>query len=148
MPHPRWGGRNVSNLDVIASQSSDWRGNPYPKMLRYQITGPFKECGLPRRAIALLAMTWKLDTSPISFACLRGVSKGGNGGKVGFQNAFSVPHFGRLGVRDHTGGPGGSLHTFSPERKYEHLSLITDSSTSHLRCSAQNDIGGCSIVPG
>jgi len=23
-----------------------------------------------------------------------------------------------LGIRDHTEGPGGSLHTFSPERKY------------------------------
>ena len=80
-----------------------------------------KGSGLPRQCAHWLAMTWKFDTSPISFACLQGVSKGGNGGKVGFQNAFSVPHFGRLEVRDHTGGPGGSLHTFSPERKYDIL---------------------------
>ncbi len=38
-----------------------------------------------------------------------------------FSHIFIRSPFGRLGVRDHTAGPGGSLHTFSPERKYDIL---------------------------
>ena len=143
-PHPQWGQKCIE-FRCHCEPERAWQSPGTIHRSAQQNLRSYREIATGTSA---LAMTWKFDTSPISVAGLHGVSKGGNGGKVGFQNTFSVPHFGRLGVRDHTGGPGGSLHTFSPERKYEHLSLITDSSTSHLRCSAQNDIGGCSIVPG
>ena len=49
-------------------------------------------------------------------------SKGGSAGNLSFPPVFrATSPFSRLGVRDHTGGPGGSLHTFSPERKYDRL---------------------------
>ena len=41
--------------------------------------------------------------------------------------------FSRLGVRDHTGGPGGSLHTFSPVRKYDRIALLLGIATSGIR---------------
>ena len=63
----------------------------------------------------------------IPHTCM-GVPKGGNGDEAGLGRSLSVPHFGRLEDRDHTGGPGGSLHTFSPERKYD-----ASHSTEHKR---------------
>ena len=46
-------------------------------------------------------------------------SKGGNGDKVGFRTILSVSPFGRLeSPRTIRKVLGGSLHTFSPERKY------------------------------
>ena len=65
----------------------------------------------------------------------RNVARGfqrGSGGNACLGVPLSAPPFGRLGVRDHTGGPGGSLHTFSPERKYDRLYILQI----------------CSIVPG
>ena len=46
--------------------------------------------------------------------------------------------FSRLGVRDHTGGPGGSLHTFSPVRKYDRpLPLV--SVCNNIRSAGGNE---------
>ena len=51
---------------------------------------------------------------------LWGFQRGNNQIGIYLYFLFCFP-FGRLGVRDHTEGPGGSLHTFSPERKYDRL---------------------------
>ena len=74
------------------------------------------------------------------FFHLYGDSKGGSAGNLlCLYNFRATSPFSRLGVRDHTGGPGGSLHTFSPVRKYDcsphndGVSLFTAQRTSNAR---------------
>ena len=82
----------------------------------------------------LLAL-WRENQKPIGYyrKAIEGILKGEVQITFGILYTLRATFpFSRLGVRDHTGGPGGSLHTFSPERKYDISSSSVCPSDSHL----------------